>query len=507
MTTLKFVKSNLTSRATREKVTGGVTRTIDIKHEVIRSKKTNKILDFLGNLFKGFISAKIWELTNAWTNAGNIWNWLIQRVEQVKQFDWNASEKQLEGLMEAQNMRIATVWGSALGRAAGWLAAISVGVGVSYLCPVIGGATLARAVTVGAGKEGLSDVGLALGNAIEQTFGGLANNALTSGFINYRKFIKGLDISILNSLYGKSKAKWLKEEWGNDAGPNMSFNSGMDDIVEAIENKNIKAFLQAFLEEGWDAFIEGGMVVAQQIDSAYAQNKLNTTNIEGETKTITLVPDERRKDEIMLITGTQRHVQEQVVESLNQYRLIANRDVGQIVGMPADDYLTAKPLRRQLTIVFKTKKEPPWKMPNGKPAKQYEVTIPDVIVGLSWQKLKLAALSYRWGKFRATAHLDNGRQMAVYAASKGEAEKVLRRLAELSTANLLNLNVTEEVEKKNIKLRKDPVQVYPAYATLLVRKATTGEGRSFTDGTNLEEDRIRIDLWTDKEPKGFQTLK
>jgi hypothetical protein len=146
-------------------------------------------------------------------------------------------------------------------------------------------------------------------------------------------------------------------------------------------------------------------------------------------------------------------------------------------------------------------------MPDGKPCKQYEITIPDISLGLTWTKIKLAAKSYQWGKFRATAHLDNGRQMAVYGASKSEAEKVLRRLAALSTAKILALNVTEEVEKKNLNLKKVAKTVYPAYATLLVRKATTGEGRQFVDNTKLSEDRIRLDLWPVTEPKGTQPLK
>jgi hypothetical protein len=175
--------------------------------------------------------------------------------------------------------------------------------------------------------------------------------------------------------------------------------------------------------------------------------------------------------------------------------------------MPADDFVSAKPLRRQLQIIFKAKKEPPWRMPNGKQAKKFEVTIPDPIIGLTWSKIKLAAKPYTWGKFRATAHLDNGRQMAVYGSSKSEAEKTLRRMLTLSTAKLLNLNVTEEVEKKNIDLKKDPTVAYPAYANLLIRRTTTGEGRSFTDGTKASEDRIRIDLWTNEAPQGLPPLK
>lgn len=175
--------------------------------------------------------------------------------------------------------------------------------------------------------------------------------------------------------------------------------------------------------------------------------------------------------------------------------------------MPADDFVSAKPLRRQLTLVFKGKKEPPYKMPDGKPAKQVTITIPDVVVGLTWRKIKEVALKFTWGKFRATAHLDNGRQMAVYGATKTEAERTCKRLATLSTAKILALNVTEEVDKKNINLRKQATTMYPAHATLLVRRPTTGEGKNLSDGLKVAEDRVRVDLWTTTPPAGTNTLK
>jgi hypothetical protein len=174
--------------------------------------------------------------------------------------------------------------------------------------------------------------------------------------------------------------------------------------------------------------------------------------------------------------------------------------------MPAEDFVSAKPLRRQLTLVFKGKKEPPWRNGN-KRAKEITVTIPDVVQGLTWQKIKLAAKPYIWGKFRATAHLDNGRQMVVYGSTKSIAEKTLKNLALLSTAKILSLNVTEEVDKKNIAMKKEPVQVYPAHATMLIRRPTTGEGREFLDGSKMLEDSIRIDLWPNEEPKGIPPLK
>ncbi len=511
MTQFKLTKGNLASRAIREKIVGGKNknRSLDLKNPITRSEDKN-IFDQAGDFFGGltsFISGGIKALAPAGGLVVSCFSWLIDRTNQLKAFNWNASDKELEGLMNSQNLRIATAWGSALGRSLGWIAGIGIGYGVSFLCPVIGGAALARTVAGNVGKEAIGEITQSLSGALSQTVGALANNTLISGYINYRRLLKSLPSNILGGIYGESTAEFIKKTWGSEGAPNLSFNSKMEEFVESIQNDKLRAFVDSFLEESWDGFTEAGMIVAYELDSAYAQAKRAQENAKGKRRTVTLTPDKRKKTEQLLLSAGTSDLEEDIMTTLNNYRLIANKDMGQIVGMPADDYVSAKPLRRQLVIVFKTKKEPTWKMPDGKPAKQYEVTIPDVSLALTWGKIKQAAKAYTWGKFRATAHLDNGRQMAVYGASKSEAEKSLRRLATLTTAKILALNVTEEVEKKNINLRKQPKLVYPAYATLLVRRPTTGEGRDFLDGNKLDEDRIRIDLWPVEQPAGIQPLK
>ena len=513
MSALKLVKQSLSSRGIRAKLNPNKgKRSLDLKHAITRPDQKN-IIDRIGDFFNnsgltGFISGTLNLL--GWAGGGlvtGIFSWVVGRVEQLKSFNWNASDKELEDMMESQNVRIASIWGSALGRGAGWLSGIAIGYGISYLCPVIGGAALAKTVATNVGKEGMQEVSRGLGDAVLQTFGAIGNTAMVSAYINYRKLLKSIPDNVLTSIYGKSTADFIKNNWAKEGQPQISFNSVMDEFVESIQNKKLRAFVESFLEEAWDSFSEAGYIIAYELDSAYAQAKRANEQNQGKRRTIRLIPDKRRPDEQMLLSAGSNDIETEALSTLNNYRLISNRDVGQIVGMPAEDYLSAKPLRRQLTIVFKTKKEPPWKMPDGKQAKNRTVVIPDADLGLTWAKIKLAARPYTWGKFRATAHLDNGRQMAVYGATKSEAEKTLRRLAELSTAKILALNVTEEVEKRNLNLKKQAMQVYPAYATLLVRRPTTGEGRNFTDGTKLDEDRIRLDLWPNEAPKGTPPLK
>ncbi|MDX2254681.1 MAG: hypothetical protein NW214_04115 [Pseudanabaenaceae cyanobacterium bins.39] len=508
MTTIKILKGALISRQIRAKlIPDKGKRALDLKHEIVRKDEKNA-LDKIGDFFNqtgltSFLSSAVNLL--GWAGGGlatGIFGWLQGRVEQLKAFNWNASDKELENLMDSQNIRIATAWGSALGSTFGWLVGIGVGYGISFLCPVIGGAALAKTVAGNVAKEAIGEISNSISGAISQTAGALANNALISGYINYRKLLKSIPDNVLRGIYGKDTAQFIKNNWGSEGAPIISFNSKMDEFVESIQNNKLRAFTEAFLEESWDSFTEAGMIVAYEIDAAYAQAKRATENTQGKRRTVRLTPDKRRKEEQLILQAASNDLETETLSTLNNYRLIANRDVGQIVGMPAEDFVSAKPLRRQLTIILKKgKKAPPWRI-GSKACGNVTVTIPDVVVGLSWQKIKAACKPYTWGKFRATANLDNGRQMAIYAGSRSEAEKVLKRFLALSTAKPLSISVTEEVDKRNLALKKQPVMIYPAYATLLVRRPTTGEGRSYLDGAKLAEDSIRVDLWMDNEPKG-----
>jgi hypothetical protein len=512
MSAIKILKQKLYSREIRSKLTPNKgLRSLDLKHQIVRTEQKN-VLDKIGDFFNnsgltGFLSSTLNFL--GWAGGGLLssgWSWLVGRVEQLKAFNWNASDKELEGLMESQNVRIATAWGSALGTTFGWLVGIGVGYGVSFLCPVIGGGALAKTVATNVGTEALGEVTSGISAAINQTVGAFANNALISGYINYRKLLKSIPQNILTGIYGKDTAGFIKNNWGAEGQPNLSFNSKMDEFVESIQNNKLRAFVDAFLEESWDSFTEAGYIVAYEIDAAYAQAKRAQENTQGKRKTVRLTPDKRRKEEQLILSAASNDLESSTLETLNNYRIIANRDVGQIVGMPAEDFLSAKPLRRQLTIKMRGKKEPPWKL-KGKEVQSVTVTIPDVVVGLTWKRIKEACKPYNYGRFRATANLDNGRQMAIYASNRSEAEKVIKRFLTLTNAKVLSLSVTEEVAKKNPNLRKEITPVYPAHATLLVRRATNGEGREFLDGSKLAEESIRVDLWMNDEPKGLSPFK
>lgn len=509
MAQLVLQKKNLLSRQIRKKVTGGNLRKINLNHAVAKSGNQSWLAQ-VGNFFAGignFISGTLSALKIGAGIVSTAWGWLVGTIESVKSFNWNASDQELEKLMDSRNTGLAAVWGAAFGNTFGWLAGIGVGYGISFLCPVIGGAALANSVASSAGLEAIDEIRGSISGALFSTVQAVTNNIATSAYINYRKLFKQIPQTLLESIYGKDTAYFIKNVWGQN-NVDMSFNTKMDEAIEGIKNDKLRAFVDAFLEESWDSFTEAGFIIAAELDNAYAQAKRAQEVSKGKRRHVRLIPDRALKGQDIILAADQFDLQQNVQTTLTQYRIMENKDIGQIVGQPVEDFLTAKPKMRSLQIIFKSKAKPPWVEGNKKiRLKTVTYTIPDAKVGLDWDKIKRAAKKYTWGKFRCTANLDNGRQMAVYGSSAKEAETQLRSLLTLSTGKILSLSVTEEKEKKNIELNKRATLVYPAYACLLIRKPTGDVNSKNLLTGKYHEDRRRIELWHDKEPIDSPTLK
>lgn len=499
---LSIVKKSLQSRSARTLITGGVTRVISLFPNFdgdsgggggILSRIFNPLSRIAGFLFSSlsWISIRITD----------IFSWLLTGLTRLSSFDWNASDQRLIALQENQNLSMAAIWGATVGEGLGWLAGIGVGYGVGLLCPVIGGASLARYISTRIVDEALGSLAVGLRNAILATVGTLGNNLLVSAYMQYRRLLKVVPRGVLSTIYGEETADFIKNIWGNEGGPVMTFSGFIEESIQEIDSDALRVFVQNLLDEGWETFIEAGFIIAYELDTALTQTRQAQNDVLGQERAVVLQPD-IRGDEKLVITGKEELAKQTIDSALNVFQFVQSRDVGQIVGSPVNDYLITRPLMRKLNIVFRNYEKPPWTTRENR-LKEVSYAIPDVRVGISWQELKQAARSYTWGPYRATAKLVNGRQMAVYGGSKAEAEDALYRLLSLSTTSIMSLTVSEE-RVRHPDLRKTPVIVYPAFAHLLVRRSTFVEG-DYTNqqGERFSEERSRILLWPEEEPADF----
>jgi hypothetical protein len=437
-----------------------------------------------GERLVGFASAVI---RGAWS-VTSVFGWLVSRVTELSQFDWNATDTELQQANHQRNLGIASSWGRVAGSFAGSLVAVGIGVGVSYLIPVVGGAALASAVAQGAVPEVLQEIGGTLTSAINTTVGSMLQNNATTGYINLRRFVKSHAGAL--SRYPALQS-WVRNVWGSQSAPRLTIADSIENSTRSLPGGEIaQAFRQAAVEEAFDSFVEAGFIMAAELDVQIASAKAANRKTLGAERTVIVEPD-RETNEKFFITGAEHIIKPQIQQVIHQARIVHNRDIGQIVGQPVEEWRRAKPHTKTVMVIFRDKKEPPWRHPDGSRCREASYSIPDIKAGVSW------------GKFRATANLSNGRQMAVYGATAQEAEHKLRDLMKLSTTEIVTLSITEEKER-NRRLKKEPTRMYPAFVTTLIRRPTNDpdSGRTIGNQTYTEK-HDRHQLWKTDPPSEF----
>jgi len=467
------------------------------------SNLLRRILDTAGKLF-GWISNAYRRIK---IGAQAIYGWLVQASIAITTFDWNATDAAYRQQIFERNTQLAAIWGGISGQAFGYLVGLGVGAGIGLICPVIGGPLLAGTIATAVASEAVQDISGNLLNAITQTFYLGTANAALSGYINLRRWLKSPRNPIINSLFGEEKAAEIRKNWGREGGPMVSMAGELEEKVESIPNKFVQAFVEEFVDESFDSFIEAGYIIAYELDNAFEMSKAANKNTLGPERAVIIEPDRASEDEVLALYGPQSSVIEGVQQAITTHRLIHNRDVGEILGEPQDSRGRASPLLRQLVLRFHSRPRPPFREPDGSRGTWVKCVVPDPRFGLTWREIKAAADAFNWGPWRATATLDNRRQMAVYGASRNEAIHKLKELHRLSSTEILNLNVTEEEERPQ-RLKKRPTRVYPVKGALLGRRnSIDGRGRVMLDNKVFDEETIKFSLWQNDEPKNTPSLR
>ena len=482
MGAIAITRKVLQSQVVRELVGD---RTIDIFGSLTTPERTTKAgsiisrIAGLGSRLLGFAVSLVGRVVR-WT-LKNLWDIILEFAFELVTFDWNQTDREIENQISSNTQQIFAALGDLAGTSTVWLASVALAGGLTLKFPVLAGK-----VALALAEEGGEEIRGSLISFLYSARNALARNLILSGLLSARRL----------ELFGLKSITDDREPW--------TIAGAVEEKIEKIENKNLRAFVENFVESGGEALIEVGYVVTYAIDDYYESQKMAQENALGEQRAVKIYPDSRT-EEFITLTGPQQLIKSDIQTTLAQHRFVHNRDLGMLVGQPAEDWLRAKMQRRKLSVVFKSKKQPPWSSLD-KRVREFTYTIPDAKVGLTWKEIKSAAKPYTWGKFRATANLDNGRQMAVYGATEKEAEQQLRSLMRLTTAEILTLSVTEEKDR-NPALRKEATQLYPAYAVLLIRRSTAERtGRTDLSGQRYNEERQRIELWPDTEPAGLLPL-
>jgi hypothetical protein len=489
MTLINITRSALKSQAVRSTLGERVFDLFGELNAKPDKDEDGNIIDWVigaGKRLTGFVlgGVKSW-LSSIVGGLGSFVRWALTGVVRLASFNWNAADAEIGRMMHANNLAMAAALGDLVGGGAVWLATIGIAGVAALKFPVLGGK-----IALELAEEGAEEIRAKVINCVNQAGNSLSQNALLWTYLQGRRAWR--------------KALGMPPEVKEGAEP-WILSEKIEQWIESIPDDLIRTFVDSAVESAAEAILEAGFVISYAIDDYYASAKLAQEAQFGEERTLKVTPDKRVDQEFITLTGPQTLIQQNVQTALTTHRWIHNRDVGHIVGQPAEDWLRAGMQRRKLTIVFKSKAEPPWSGGTER-VKEVSYTIPEPDTGLTWQRIKTAAKPFNWGKYRATANLDNGRQMAVYGATPVDAEDKLKELLPLSTGQLLTLSVSEEKDR-HVNLKKEVTRMYPAYATLLIRRSTAElTGTNDLSGNNYKEDHIRIELWPDTEPEGIPPL-
>jgi hypothetical protein len=428
---------------------------------------------FVGFLVSGVFYAIAWSFST-------LWEILVEAYFEIKYFDWNQTDKELQSQIDSNNQRIANAFGQLVGGGVVWLTGIAVSSALTVKFPVLAGR-----IALELAEEGGGEIKGLLGNLIVSTRQAVVSSLILGGLLSLRK-LRLFGLAPVN----QERAPWIISE-------------KIDEKVESITDNVLRSFVQGFLDQIEESIIEMGYVVAFTLDDFYASQK--AAQSEEPTRTIIITPNKDAEDEQLSLTGSQSAIEQSLQTTLATHTLVYNRDVGQIVGSHYDDWYRAKPFRRCLKLVFHDKQEPPYVV-NGKASMTAELTVPDPLPGLSWEKIKRACEPFTWGPIMLTQKLDNGRKFQVNVTTVSEGKQLINRLLNLTTAKPEGIPFKTEPDQDNLapELKIKPNLVYPAYGTLIVREPTY-DGTSITYKKN-KESATRFELWTTQQPENFKNL-
>jgi hypothetical protein len=434
-----------------------------------------RIFNFGGKLV-GFVVGALFNFVT-WS-LSELWDIVVEAYFEIKFFDWNQTDQNIKQELESNNTLIAGALGTLAGTSLVWLTGIGVSVGLSFKFPVVAGR-----VALALAEEGGQEIRATLTNLIMVSRNVAVQNFILSSMLTARKY----------RLFNQEPVLTEKKPW--------TIANEIEEKIESITNAKLKAFANNFVDAVEDSVIEMGYVVAFTLDDHFASQQRASQDALGQTRTVNLTPDTQVENEQLIIQAPQELIIPTIQNAMANHQMIHNRDVGQIVGMPETDYLTPRPQRRKLKIIFRSVASPPWKdATTGKRAKTVEINVPDVKAGLTWTELTTTIKAFTWGSTRVTAELSNGRQITVYGATDVEAKTQITKL--LALTNLTILRTTQGTEDNPLIWKKKlPTQVYPAYAKLML-------GDIGLDGNllSVKKETIRIDLWPTTEPPDLPAL-
>ncbi|MGL5062016.1 MAG: hypothetical protein ACRC62_18750 [Microcoleus sp.] len=404
-------------------------------------------------------------------------------VLQLYMFNWNATDKELQDQMKANELAMITAGGRLI--ADGMVQMMGVGLvkQAKHRFPRISPTAIAELE-----EENREETIAGIRSFLMAIRSNVMNNVMLQTYMSGRHML---------GMTGTEK----KEPW--------ILADQVEKIAESQKDDKLKALIRGFTEQAEDRIFDLAYLVCNTVTATYEMNRLAAKSSQGPSRLVQLTPDKDNPELKTLIYGNQQDVMTQITAITTQNTLIDEKDIGQVVAVEMDKAISAPFNMRSLSIRF-------YSTQNGKisyvgtdgsrkRAIKAEHRIPSLKVGADWDNFKAAIRPFERGNWLVTAKLKNGRDMSIYTNTPTEGEAELRSWITLTDTEIVTINKTDLSE--NVKTRKEICRMFPKSAKLRVLKETADRTKAgYIDrktGNFYRVKTIEIPLMKSTKPDGI----
>lgn len=281
---LSLTLARLGSRVVRSSVgSGGVRRFAASAIGAVESEEEGGLWSGLKQ-FGGFLLSGV-KWVASWVGFGltTLLDWIVTTVQFVWNFNWNASDKELDQTVQSAFNALGGSLGGTIRNSLGYLACGAVpGAVIFYFNEPMDAHVLKNV-----GEEALDELCGNVANLVQQVGNLLIRAVIVSTYKNLRSALRKPDSVVRRELVnqGKLSAEQVDQAISARNKP-FSFAIAFDNFIEGIPNEFLRNFTEELFEEFSESCIEAGYVVANSAESFMASQRMSNDGFFGADRTI-----------------------------------------------------------------------------------------------------------------------------------------------------------------------------------------------------------------------------
>lgn len=394
--------------------------------------------------------------------------WSIQQA--ISHFNWNASDEELDQQINASITSLSARLGGFLGKSAGYLIAGGGSIAAIWVFNESLGSYLLKEAAPELIDELVTDFAALARLTAQQAINIAGINLFKQG----RRFIKWY--AEFYNGYIPSEVSDAIRNWGKKGSQPWSFSGQLENFIEAIPDGALKAGVEEFNDEFWDALREASYVIAQGADAWIAQQQLSNTvaNPLGQMRYVEITPNRANPDEKIILAGDEELLQQQITATIAEAQVLADKDVGVVYNSNPNQQLAERRYKPHLLLKFKETKEDMYARGDSRElegeislrlmrwesetiTKQYLTDLATLI------KAKFGTPRYIWEKGNIQYNYEderNGAQFKVLVENESMARNIIEKVLDL-------INVSPDWDKLKLGSKNVVPQTTPEKITIL----------------------------------------